>query len=99
VRYYIASRAAGAAAFAKAIRGHRGIENTLPWALGVTFREDANRTRFGHGPENLAVLRRLAVSLLKQEASAKGSVKGKTKLAGWDNDFLLRVLLTKPPEK
>jgi predicted transposase YbfD/YdcC len=99
VRYYIASREAGAAAFAKAIRDHWGIENTLHWTLDVTFREDASRTRFGHGPENLAVLRRLAVSLLKQDASTKGSIKGKTKLAGWDNDFLLRVLLTKPPEK
>jgi predicted transposase YbfD/YdcC len=99
VRYFIASRSAGAAAFAKAIRDHWRIENTLHWTLDVTFREDANRTRFGHGPENLALLRRLAVSLLKQDASTKGSIKGKTKLAGWDNDFLLRVLLTKPPEK
>lgn len=99
VRYYISSRAAGAAAFAKAIRDHWRIENTLHWTLDVTFREDANRTRFGHGPANLAVLRRLAVSLLKQDASTKGSIKGKTKLAGWDNDFLLHVLLTKPPEK
>jgi predicted transposase YbfD/YdcC len=99
VRYYIASRAAGAAAFAKAIREHWAIENTLHWTLDVTFREDANRTRLGHGPENLAVLRRLAVSLLKQDASTTGSIKGKTKLAGWDNAFLLRVLLTKRPEK
>jgi predicted transposase YbfD/YdcC len=99
VRYYIASREAGAAAFAKAIRDHWAIENTLHWTLDVTFREDTSRTRLGHGQENLAVLRRLAVSLLKQDASTKGSIKGKTKLAGWDNDFLLGVLLNKPLKK
>jgi predicted transposase YbfD/YdcC len=90
--YYLSSREASAAEFGRIIRLHWGIENSLHWVLDVTFHEDASRVRAGHGTENLGLLRRLAVSLLKQEGS-KGSLKGKRLRAGWDNDFLLHVLL------
>ena len=73
------------------MRAHWGIENGLHWVLDVTMNEDQSRTRRDKGPENLALLRRLALSLAKLEGS-KGSMKGKLKKAGWDNAFLTRLL-------
>jgi predicted transposase YbfD/YdcC len=90
--YYISSRKMTAEQFLKVIRGHWGIENSLHWILDVVFDEDRSRVRKDHGPENLALLRRLAVSLLKAEGS-KGSIRGKRLIAGWSNDFMERVLL------
>lgn len=89
--YYISSRRMTAEQFLKVIRGHWGIENSLHWILDVVFDEDRSRVRKDHGPENLALLRRLAVSLLKAEGS-KGSIRGKRLIAGWNNDFMERVL-------
>jgi predicted transposase YbfD/YdcC len=77
--------------FAKAVRGHWGIENSLHWVLDVTFSEDHSRIRKDHGAENMALLRRLAVSLLKQDTS-RGSIRRKRKRAGWNNDALLNIL-------
>ena len=74
------------------MRGHWGIENNLHWQMDVSFGEDANRTREGHGPENLSLIRRIAACLLKQETTAKAGVKAKRKKAGWDDDYLLKVL-------
>jgi predicted transposase YbfD/YdcC len=91
-RYYLSSLPLGVKRFAAAVRGHWGIENNLHWVLDVSFAEDANRTRTEHGPANLALMRRIAASLLKQETTAKGGVKCKRKQAGWDNQYLLRVL-------
>src|SRR3712207_2145751 len=79
-------------AFARAVRGHWGIENGLHWVLDVAFGEDASRVRKDHGPENLAWLRRVAVSLLRAEPS-KASIKCKRKMAGWDDGYLTRILL------
>jgi predicted transposase YbfD/YdcC len=90
-RYYIGSRLAEASVYAQAIRGHWGIE-AMPWMLDVTFHEDSSRVRAGHAAENLALLRRIAISLLKNEKSSKRSVHGKRLIAGWDNDYLLQVL-------
>ncbi len=90
--YYLSSLPADAEALARVIRLHWSIENTLHWVLDVTFHEDASRVRTGHGAENLSLVRRLALSLLKQDDS-KGSLKGKRLRAGWDNDFLLKILL------
>jgi len=92
-RYYLSSRKAGAKTFLEAIRGHWGIENSLHWVLDVGFDEDRSRLGKDHGPENLALLRRLAVSVLKQANGGKGSIRGKRLTAGWDNDFLERALL------
>jgi predicted transposase YbfD/YdcC len=89
--YYVSSAASRAKTFAESIRGHWAIENGLHWVLDVVFGEDHSRVRKGHGAENLAMLRRVAVSLLRQDQS-KGSLKGKRKRAGWDQDFLLHLL-------
>jgi predicted transposase YbfD/YdcC len=92
VRYYLGSWPGTAAQYLGVIRSHWGIENSLHWVLDVTFHEDANRTRKEHGPENVALLRRLAVSLLKQDQTRSGSIHNKRLQAGWDDDYLLRVL-------
>jgi len=93
-RFYISSLARKAKPFARAVRSHWGIENKLHWTLDVSFHEDASRLRTGHGPENLALVRRLAASLLQKETTAKQGVAGKRKKAGWDEDYLLQVLGT-----
>jgi predicted transposase YbfD/YdcC len=78
--------------FAQAVRGHWGIENQLHWVLGVAFREDRARSTLGYSGENLAVIRHLAVNLLSQEKSAKGGIRAKRLKAGWDDNYLLKVL-------
>ena len=92
VRYFIASRYLSASRFAQAVRGHWGIENSLHWVLDVTFDEDQTRTRERHMANNLSWLRRFAISLLKRHPS-KHSIKGKSQMAGWNNDFLMEVLM------
>jgi predicted transposase YbfD/YdcC len=91
VRYYIGSKAAKAKAYASYVRGHWGIENGQHWILDVCFGEDQSRMRTDHSPENMALLRRLALSLLKQH-KRKGSVRGKRLKSGWNDDFLAEVL-------
>ncbi|NJM99906.1 MAG: ISAs1 family transposase [Phormidesmis sp. RL_2_1] len=92
VCFYITSLAADAALLARAIRCHWGIENSLHWVLDVTFQEDQSRIRKGHGPENIGLLRRLSLNLLKREPS-KQSLRQKRYRAAMDNDFLVKVLL------
>jgi predicted transposase YbfD/YdcC len=92
VHYYIASRAADAQTLARYIRSHWEIENQVHWLLDVTFREDDQRARAGFQPENLALLRHLALNLLKRESSLKRSIKGKRFTAALDPDYLLKVL-------
>jgi predicted transposase YbfD/YdcC len=91
-RYYVSSLAGDAEMILHAVRTHWQVENSLNWILDVTFREDDSRVRKGAGPQNMAVLRRLALNLLKRETSVKRSIQGKRFLAGWDNDYLLKVL-------
>jgi predicted transposase YbfD/YdcC len=92
VRFYLSSLASNAEKISQAIRSHWGIENSLHWALDVTFSEDKSRIRKDHSPENFALLRRLAVNLLKQEKGFKGSLKMKRYLAGMDNNYLVQIL-------
>jgi predicted transposase YbfD/YdcC len=91
-RYYIASLSGNARRGLNAVRSHWGVENGLHWSLDVTFGEDDSRVRKDHAPENLAMLRRLALSLLKQERTAKCGLKAKRLMAGWNEAYLLKVL-------
>jgi predicted transposase YbfD/YdcC len=91
-RFFIRSLRPKVRQFAAAVRGHWGIENSLHWVLDVSFREDDSRLRKDHGPENLALIRRLVASLLQNEGTAKGGIACKRKQAGWDDDYLLQVL-------
>ena len=74
---------------------HWGIENSLHWVLDVVFREDESRHHAGNSGENLALLRKLAISLLKQEKTSKASLKTKRLRCGWDDDYLAEVLAAK----
>jgi predicted transposase YbfD/YdcC len=91
-RYYISSLADSAERLLTIIRSHWGVENELHWCLDVAFREDDSRIRKGDGAQNFSFLRRLALTLLKREKTAKMGLKAKRHKAGWDNDYLLRVL-------
>ena len=92
-RFFITSLPPEVKRFARAVRAHWAVENGLHWTLDVQFREDESRVHKDHGPENLALLRRIALSLLQRESTTKASVKAKRKLAGWDNGYLLKLLL------
>jgi len=92
VQYYISSLVSSAQHILNAIRGHWGIENRLHWVLDIAFREDDSRLRKGNGPQNFGVLRHIALNLLKQEKTAKCGIKNKRLKAGWDTDYLLKVL-------
>jgi predicted transposase YbfD/YdcC len=91
-RYYLASIANDVHQFAYAVRAHWGIENCVHWVLDVAFREDESRIRLGHGPENFAVLRHIALNLLRQDASTKLGVHNKRLKAGWDDEYLANLV-------
>lgn len=90
-RYHLAT-ITGATHVLGAVRAHWGIENELHWTLDIAFDEDRCRVRKDHGPENLALLRHFALNLLKHEKTCQRSIKGKRLLAGWKNDYLLKIL-------
>jgi predicted transposase YbfD/YdcC len=90
--YYVSSLPPKVKQFAKAVRGHWGIENRLHWSLDVTFAEDQSRVRKDHSPLNLGMLRRLALSILRKDTSIKDSLRGKRLRAGWDEEVLLKIL-------
>ena len=90
-RYYILSGTPSVRAFAEAVRGHWGIENSVQWVLDVTFAEDRSRVRTGNAPQNFAVLRHMALNLLRHEPS-KGSSNTKRFRAALDEQYLLKVL-------
>jgi predicted transposase YbfD/YdcC len=91
--YYISSLPVNAELILAASRGHWAIENSLHWVLDIAFREDESRLRKGNGPQNFAVLRHIALNLLKQEKTAQCGIKAKRLKAAWDNAYLLKVLL------
>lgn len=92
-RCFLLSIPPDANTFAKACRGHWGVENPLHWTLDVTFREDNSRARSGHAPENLAALRRLALNAIKSNKSQpKLSVRSRRLMAAWNHDYLASLL-------
>ena len=95
-RYYILSLPNNARTFGTSVRAHWGIENAVHWVLDVAFREDMSRIRMDHGPENFALIRHIALNLLRQERSFRGSIKTKRLKAGWNNAYLAKVLCVDP---
>jgi predicted transposase YbfD/YdcC len=90
--YYISSAKGTAAFFNRAVRTHWRIENSAHWVLDMAFREDESRLRKDNGAENMATLRRMALSLLKQDKTVKLGIKNKRLKATWDHDYLIRLL-------
>jgi len=92
-RYFISSLSGlGAKTMGRMIRSHWGVENKLHWSLDVSFGEDGCRIRKGFGAENVSRLRRIALNLLKQEETAKCGMKAKRNKAGWDENYLQKIL-------
>lgn len=91
-RYYISSRSNNAEIFADAVRSHWSVENCLHWVLDVAFHEDDCRIRKDNAPQNFAVLRQIALNLLNQEKTVKKSIKNKQLLAGWNDEYLAKIL-------
>ena len=92
-RYFITDLFYSAQKLSQCIRGHWSIENQLHWVLDVAFHEDNSRIRKDNAPENLAIIRHIALNLLKQDKTKKGSIRNKRNRAGWDNDYLLSLLM------
>jgi predicted transposase YbfD/YdcC len=90
--YYISSRAAEASWILDSCRTHWGIENGLHWVLDVAFAEDHCRVRKDNGPANFAILRRLALNLLKADCTTKAGIKARRLKAGWDEAYLLSLI-------
>lgn len=90
--FYLSSLPCDALCIGRAIRVHWGIENQLHWVLDMTFGEDDSRIRTAHAPQNMALLKRLAISVLNQETSKKRSIRQKAKRAAMSPDYMLEVL-------
>jgi predicted transposase YbfD/YdcC len=91
-RFYISSLPPDAKHLLYIIRSHWGIENSLHWVLDISFREDESRVRQGNATENLAIMRHLCLNLLKRETTANCGIKAKRLKAGWDMNYLFKVL-------
>lgn len=91
-RFYIGSSGGDARRFAWAVRNHWGIENCLHWSLDIAFREDESRIRDRQAANNFAVMRHIALGLLKKDTSIKGGITTKRLVAGWDEDYLANLL-------
>ena len=91
-RYYISSLKQNAEKLQHAVRNHWGIENKLHWTLDVAFDEDRDRKRKGNASQNFSLINKIALNLAKQEKTCKLGVKAKRKKAGWDNQYLKKLL-------
>jgi predicted transposase YbfD/YdcC len=91
-RYYLSSLPIDIELFARAVRGHWGVENKLHWVVDVVFGEDRSRARAGYAAENLATLRRIDLNMLRSEKTKKRGIKGKQLNASWDHSYLLKLL-------
>ena len=89
--YYLLSTALSPERLNEVVRSHWGVENRLHWRLDVVMNEDQSRTRLGHGPHNMAVLRHMALNVMQKDPS-KGSLRGKFKRAGWNDAYLTSLL-------
>ena len=92
IRYFLSSRRAEDESLKDAARRHWSIENSLHWVLDVTFGEYQSRVRDETAASNWAVLRKMALNLLKNDSETDTSIKGRRKQAGWDNDYMRRLL-------
>jgi len=97
-RYYLSSLKLDVATFARAMRGHLGVENKLHWVMDVCFGEEQSRARAGYAAENLDTLRRLTLNLLKREKTKKRGIRGKMRNASRDHACLLTLLGVEPKE-
>lgn len=91
-RFYLSSLDADAEAIGRAIRSHWEIENKVHWVLDVDFNEDQARNRMDHSAENMAILRHMAMNLLRREKTSKASLRGKRLKASWSDDYILKLL-------
>lgn len=92
VRYYISSLSTDAKAFQKIIRSHWAIENKLHWSLDVAFGEDLNRKRAKNASQNFSMINKIVLNMAKNERTCKLGIKSKRKIAGWDENYLLKFL-------
>jgi len=90
-RYYLCSAKLDAETFARVVRSHWEIENRLHWVLDVVFRDDLARLRTGYGPANMAVVKHMALNLLRQ-AKPTLSLKNRRKRAGWNTEYLAALV-------
>lgn len=97
-RYYISSLPMNAEQFGHAVRTHWSVENSLHWTLDMTFREDDSRMRTGYSAENFAMMRRIALGLVKRDTQSKRSLKRRRKICGYDNSYLERLLFNSDTE-
>jgi predicted transposase YbfD/YdcC len=91
-RYFLTSLSENVDIFSNAVRVHWSIENNLHWVLDVAFGDDKSKTCAGDSAENLAIVRRIGYNVVKQDPK-KRSIRGKRLDAGWDNDYLMTLLL------
>jgi predicted transposase YbfD/YdcC len=91
-RYFVSSMANNAEEFARAVRGHWSIENSLHYVLDVAFGEDGSRLRKDKGPENMAIMRKLALTVTMSDTKTKSSIIGRRKQIAWSNEYLEQLL-------
>lgn len=92
IHYYLSSLSANIKRFAKAVRSHWGIENSLHWQLDISFDEDSSRIRKDNAPDNLATVRHIALNMLQQEKTLKRGIKAKRLQAAWNEKYLVQLL-------